>query len=115
MPFGEYANRVDPSGHKTASAPLIYDMGRMAYGDKNAMNLGVIPQPYSDTGALVPRGVTQEIRRSGTNLRRRGHARLERPRLHLAAHRLLQRQRPARGGARVAVTLSTDGKGSSAI
>src|SRR5512134_3605963 len=28
VPFGEYSNRVDPSGHKTASAPLIYDMGR---------------------------------------------------------------------------------------
>ncbi|BDG04612.1 porin family protein [Anaeromyxobacter oryzae] len=53
VPFGEYAQRVDPSGHRTASAPLIYDMGRMAYGERTAMNLGVIPQPYTDTGALL--------------------------------------------------------------
>jgi hypothetical protein len=53
VPFGEYANRVDPSGHKTASAPLIWDMGRMAYGEKTNMNLGVLPQPISDTGVLV--------------------------------------------------------------
>lgn len=53
VPFGEYAQRVDPSGHRTASAPLIYDMGRMAYGERTAMNLGIIPQPYTDTGVLV--------------------------------------------------------------
>jgi hypothetical protein len=53
VPFGEYSQRVDPSGHKTASAPLIFDMGRMAYGEKSAMNLGVLPQPYADTGALL--------------------------------------------------------------
>lgn len=53
VPFGEYSQRVDPSGHKTASAPLIYDMGRMAYGERTAMNLGILPQPYTDTGALV--------------------------------------------------------------
>ena len=53
VPFGEYANRVDQSGHKTTSAPLIYDMGRMAYGERTAMNMGVVPQPYVDTGVLV--------------------------------------------------------------
>ncbi len=53
VPFGEYPERIDASGHKTASAPLIYDMGRMAYGEKTAFNLGVLPQPYTDTGALV--------------------------------------------------------------
>jgi hypothetical protein len=53
VPFGEYANRVDPSGHKTASAPLIYDMGRMAYGEKSAFNFGVMMQPYTDTGVLL--------------------------------------------------------------
>jgi hypothetical protein len=52
IPFGEFSNRVDPSGHKTVSAPLIYDMGRMVYGEKSAMNLGVIPLPYTDTGAM---------------------------------------------------------------
>jgi hypothetical protein len=34
VPFGEFSNRVDQSGHKTVSAPLIFDMGRMAYGEK---------------------------------------------------------------------------------
>jgi hypothetical protein len=53
VPFGEYSQRVDPSSHRTASPPLIYDMGRMAYGERTAMNLGIIPQPYTDTGALV--------------------------------------------------------------
>jgi hypothetical protein len=53
VPFGEFSNRVDPSGHKTVSAPLIYDMGRMIYGEKSAMNLGVLPLPYSDTGVLL--------------------------------------------------------------
>ncbi|HSN16331.1 MAG TPA: hypothetical protein VLT61_16980 [Anaeromyxobacteraceae bacterium] len=53
VPFGEFSNRVDPSGHKTVSAPLIYDMGRMVFGEKSAMNLGVVPLPYSDTGVMV--------------------------------------------------------------
>jgi hypothetical protein len=53
IPFGEYSQRVDPSGHKTATAPLIYDMGRMAYGGRSAMNLAIIPQPYVDTGVLL--------------------------------------------------------------
>jgi hypothetical protein len=53
VPFGEYSERVDPSGHKTASAPLIYDMGRMAFGERSAFNLGVLPLPYTDTGVLV--------------------------------------------------------------
>ncbi|HET8539112.1 MAG TPA: hypothetical protein VFL83_04505 [Anaeromyxobacter sp.] len=53
VPFGEFSNRVDPGSYKTASQPLIYDMGRMAYGGRSAMNLGVLPLPYVDTGALV--------------------------------------------------------------
>lgn len=53
VPFGEFSNRVDPGSYKTASQPLIYDMGRMAYGSRSAMNLGVLPLPYVDTGALV--------------------------------------------------------------
>jgi hypothetical protein len=53
VPFGEYSNRVDPSGHKTASAPLIYDMGRMAYGDRANFNGPVIMLPYVDTGVLL--------------------------------------------------------------
>lgn len=53
IPFGEFSNRVDPSGHKTVAAPLIYDMGRMVFGEKSAMNLGVIPLPYSDTGLML--------------------------------------------------------------
>ena len=53
VPFGEFSNRVDPGSYKTASQPLIYDMGRMAFGSRSAMNLGVLPLPYVDTGALV--------------------------------------------------------------
>jgi hypothetical protein len=53
VPFGEFSNRVDPGSYKTASPPLIYDMGRMAYGGRSTMNLGVLPLPYVDTGALV--------------------------------------------------------------
>lgn len=53
VPFGEFSNRVDPSGHKAVSAPLIYDMGRMVFGEKSAMNLGVLPLPYTDTGLMI--------------------------------------------------------------
>jgi hypothetical protein len=53
VPFGDFSNRVDPGSYKTGSQPLIYDMGRMAYGSRSAMNLGVLPLPYVDTGALV--------------------------------------------------------------
>jgi hypothetical protein len=53
VPFGEFSQRVDDSGHRTGSAPLIYDMGRMAWGGRSAMNLGVLPLPYTDTGVLV--------------------------------------------------------------
>jgi len=53
VPFGDYSQRVDASGHKTASAPLIYDMGRMAYGSRTFFNEGVLPLPYVDTGLLV--------------------------------------------------------------
>ena len=53
VPFGEYSNRIDGSGHKTASAPLIYDMGRMAYGDRSNFNGPVVMLPYVDTGALL--------------------------------------------------------------
>jgi hypothetical protein len=53
VPFGEYAERIDASAHKTASPPLVYDMGQMAFGSPGALNLGVLPQPYVDTGALL--------------------------------------------------------------
>jgi hypothetical protein len=53
VPFGDFSNRVDPGSHSTGSPPMIYDMGRMAYGARTAMNLGVLPIPYVDTGALV--------------------------------------------------------------
>ena len=53
VPFGEFSNRVDPGSYKTGSQPLIYDMGRMVYGSRSGMNLGVIPLPYVDTGVLV--------------------------------------------------------------
>jgi hypothetical protein len=53
VPFGEFSNRIDPSGHKTTSFPLIYDMGRAAYLEKSAMNFGVVMLPYVDTGVMV--------------------------------------------------------------
>ncbi len=53
VPFGDFSNRVDPSSYRTGSQPLIYDMGRMAYGARNTMNLGVVPMPYVDTGAML--------------------------------------------------------------
>ncbi len=53
VPFGEFSNRVDPSGHRAASKPLIYDMGRMAYGDRANFNSGVVMLPYTDTGVLL--------------------------------------------------------------
>lgn len=53
VPFGEFSNRVDPSGHKTTSFPLIYDMGRAANLERTAMNFGVVMLPYVDTGVMV--------------------------------------------------------------
>ncbi len=53
VPFGEYANRIDQSGHRTSSAPLIYDMGRMAYADRTSFNSGVLMLPYVDTGLML--------------------------------------------------------------
>ena len=53
VPFGEFNNRIDQSGHKTTSAPLIYDMGRMAYADRTSFNSGVIMLPYVDTGVMA--------------------------------------------------------------
>lgn len=53
VPFGDFSNRVDPASYKTSSQPLIYDMGRMAYGSRSGMNLGVLPLPYVDTGVLM--------------------------------------------------------------
>ena len=53
VPFGEFSVRYDPTSHRTVSKPLIYEMGRMPYYGKNAFNLGVVPQPYVDTGAVI--------------------------------------------------------------
>lgn len=53
VPFGEMAVRYDPTSHRSVSKPLIYDMGRMAYYGRGGFNLGVVPQPYVDTGVVV--------------------------------------------------------------
>jgi hypothetical protein len=53
VPFGEFSVRYDPTSHRTVSKPLIYEMGRMPYYGRNAFNLGVVPTPYVDTGAVV--------------------------------------------------------------
>jgi hypothetical protein len=52
VPFGDFSNRVDPGSYRTSSPPLIYDMGRMPYS-RSAMNLGVLPLPYVDTGVML--------------------------------------------------------------
>lgn len=53
VPFGEMSVRYDPTSHRSVSKPLIYDMGRMAYYGRSGFNLGVVPQPYVDTGIVV--------------------------------------------------------------
>jgi hypothetical protein len=53
VPFGEFALRTDPGSHRTASKPLMYEMGRMVHYGSNAFNLGVVPMPYVDTGVLA--------------------------------------------------------------
>jgi len=53
VPFGEMSVRYDPTSHRSVSKPLIYDMGRMAYYGRSGFNLGVVPQPYVDTGVVV--------------------------------------------------------------
>ena len=53
VPFGEYSNRIDQSGHKATSGPLIYDMGRSAYADRANLNGPVVMLPYVDTGAMA--------------------------------------------------------------
>ena len=53
VPFGDFSVRYDPSRRHTVSNPLIYEMGRMSYYQKSAFNLGVVPQPYVDTGVVA--------------------------------------------------------------
>ena len=53
VPFGDFAVRYDPTSRHTSSNPLIYEMGRMAYYTKSTFNLGVVPQPYVDTGVVA--------------------------------------------------------------
>ena len=53
VPFGDFSNRVDPSSYRAGSQPLIFDMGRMAFGARTNMNLGVLPMPYVDTGVML--------------------------------------------------------------
>ena len=52
VPFGEMSVRYDPTSHRSVSKPLIYDMGRMGYYGRGHFNLGVVPQPYVDTGVV---------------------------------------------------------------
>jgi hypothetical protein len=53
VPFGEFSVRYDPTSHRTISKPLIYEMGRMPYYGRTAFNLGVVPTPYVDSGAVA--------------------------------------------------------------
>jgi hypothetical protein len=49
--FGSFPERADPASHRTADAPLPYDMGRMLR--KDAWNEGVLPAPWVDNGVEV--------------------------------------------------------------
>ncbi len=53
VPFGDFALRYEPTSRHTVTNPLIFEMGRMSYYQKSAFNLGVVPQPYVDTGVIV--------------------------------------------------------------
>ncbi len=53
VPFGDFALRYEPTSRHTVSNPLIFEMGRMSYYQKSGFNLGVVPQPYVDTGVVV--------------------------------------------------------------
>lgn len=53
VPFGDFSQRADPANHRTASKPLPFEMGRMAYYGPKSFNLGVVPAPYVDNGVMV--------------------------------------------------------------
>lgn len=53
VPFGEFSVRYDPTSYRSVSKPLIYEMGRMPYYGRAGFNLGVVPTPYVDTGAVA--------------------------------------------------------------
>jgi hypothetical protein len=53
VPFGEMSVRYDPTSHRSVSKPLIYDMGRMGYYGRSGFNLGVVSQPYVDSGVVI--------------------------------------------------------------
>ena len=53
VPFGDISVRYDPTSHRSVSKPLMYEMGRMAYYGREYFNLGVVPQPYVDTGIVA--------------------------------------------------------------
>jgi hypothetical protein len=52
-PFGGYSDRYDQSARRATTLPLVFDMGRAPWFDDDALNFGVLPIPYVDTGAVV--------------------------------------------------------------
>lgn len=61
VPFGAFAQQVNPGVYRTVSKPLIYNMGQRVFDE----NLGdpVLPMPYSDEGAnlSISRGIWNEV------------------------------------------------------
>lgn len=61
VPFGAFAQQVNPGVYRTVSKPLIYNMGQRVFDE----NLGdpVLPMPYSDEGAnlSMSRGIWNDV------------------------------------------------------
>jgi hypothetical protein len=53
VPFGDYSQRHDPANDAFLSTPLPYAMGHMLRYQSDRFNLGVLPQPYVDQGAVL--------------------------------------------------------------
>jgi hypothetical protein len=53
VPFGDYYQRHDPASDALLSKPLPFEMGHMLRYQATQFNLGVLPMPYVDSGALL--------------------------------------------------------------
>ncbi|MFN8177695.1 MAG: porin [bacterium] len=53
VPFGDYYQRHDPANDAFLSTPLPYAMGQMLRYQADRFNLGVLPMPYVDEGAVL--------------------------------------------------------------
>lgn len=53
VPFGDFYLRQDPASDVFLSKPLPYAMGHMLRYQSDRFNLGVVPMPYVDEGAVL--------------------------------------------------------------